>query len=46
MIRRAGRDDKKSMDERTERRNGSENEIKVVSTNKKLPLSDSFHCRL
>lgn len=23
-----------------------ENEIKVVSTNKKLPLSDSFHCRL
>lgn len=24
----------------------SENEIKVVSTNKKLPLSDSFHCRL
>ena len=22
------------------------NEIKVVSTNKKLPLSDSFHCRL
>ena len=22
-----------------------ENEIKVVSTNKKLPLSDSFHCR-
>ena len=23
-----------------------ENEIKVVSTNKKLPLNDSFHCRL
>ena len=23
-----------------------ENEIKVVSTNRKLPLSDSFHCRL
>ena len=23
-----------------------ENEIRVVSTNKKLPLSDSFHCRL
>lgn len=23
-----------------------ENEIKVISTNKKLPLSDSFHCRL
>ena len=23
-----------------------ENEIKVVSTNKKLPLSDRFHCRL
>ena len=23
-----------------------ENEIKFVSTNKKLPLSDSFHCRL
>lgn len=23
-----------------------ENEIKVVSTNEKLPLSDSFHCRL
>jgi len=23
-----------------------ENEIKVVSTNKKLPLSDNFHCRL
>ena len=23
-----------------------ENEIKVVSNNKKLPLSDSFHCRL
>ena len=23
-----------------------ENEIKVVSTNNKLPLSDSFHCRL
>lgn len=23
-----------------------ENEIKIVSTNKKLPLNDSFHCRL
>ena len=23
-----------------------ENEVKVISTNKKLPLSDNFHCRL